>query len=827
MSARSFCSHATASLLLAAAAILAHPATAHAGFDECVTSASAFNAALKEADDDEVTIRVVQGTYSLTSFQQPRDGDRFNRNIHIIGGYAAYPCDTQGTVDPQYTVFDGTGAGGSGGIGISSSANVTIESVTLRNYPHGLNFYLYDAITDTTLTLNRVVLDHLCPSGDCGAGNNPFFVQHPDYLVLSQVIVANNPSGACAFNLRTSSLNEAQVVNSVFASNGGSGLCLVDGFGNTGWTLQAYNNLFWGNGGSDLYTRDSNDIHLVDNIYHTTNMSPAPATAASGTLDADPQFKDPAADNFSIHLASPAVNTGTANVPGILPALDISGFTRLIGSHPDRGAYETIMDDTLAITVNSTSGGNGTCPSAGNCTLRTAITNANSAGGFHHIYFDIPGTGCEQHIVALTSALPSITSTLTIDGYSQPGSAQNTSKFGTNAVICVGVEGGYAADYALQTSGSGVLTVDGIGFGSFNVAAIGLPSGDGNKIWGNQFGGSVGTTAIGNQPANIAISGSAQHATIGGYDVAQMNVIGSASGHGIELLGSGSHTVAGNLIGASRSGNSVNGNQTGIYIAAGNNSIFNNVISGNFEDGVLLDTSAATGNWIAQNRIGRKGGIVLCLPPAACNYALPNLRHGIRIQGGAHDNLMSNDTIAYNGVMGVSIGSGRGNNVAYASIFANAQYGIDLDGSGLNDDDGDPAALSLPNRGLNYPVLQNAYGSPHTAWLDGYLTTTNGSYTISIYASPSCDNTGYGEGQNYIALDSVTISNATPGFNGFAVFHIPFKSPSIDLTSHSISALATSSSGDVSEFSPCKAYNCDVIFRHGFDSAAGESCPAP
>lgn len=803
------------------------PRAAYAAFDECVESVSAFNAALKEADDDEVTIRVVQGTYALTSFQQPRDGDRFNRNIHIIGGYAAYPCDTQSNVDPQYTVFDGTGAGGNRGIGISSSANVTIESVTLRNFPHGLNFYLYDAITDTTLTLSRVVLDHLCPSGDCGAGNSPFFVQNPDYVVLSQVIVANNPSAGCAFYLRTSSLNEAQVVNSVFASNGGSGLCLVDGLGNTNWTLQAYNNIFWGNGGSDLYTRDSNDIHLVDNIYHTTSMSPAPATVASGTLDADPQFKDPAADNFSIHLASPAVNSGTVNVPGVLPAQDISGFTRLIGSHPDRGAYETIMDDTLAITVNTTAGGNGTCPSASNCTLRTAITNANVAGGYHHIYFDIPGSGCEQHIISLATPLPSISSTLIVDGYSQPGSAQNTAATGTNAVICVGVQGNFTADYALRTSGSSVLTVDGIGFGSFNVAAIELPSGSGNQLWGNQFGGSVGTTALGNQPVNIAVSSNAQNAKIGGSDRAQVNVIGAASSHGIELLGSGSHTVAGNLIGTSRNGNSSNPNTTGIYIESGKNHIYTNVISGNSEDGIRLNTSTANGNVIFDNRIGNKGGLVFCLPPASCNFSLPNLRHGIRIEGGAHDNLMAGNTIAYNGVMGVSIGSGRGNNVAYGAIYANAQYGIDLDGSGLNDNDADPSTLVLPNRGLNYPVLQSAYGGPHTAWLDGYLSTTDGTYTISVYASPSCDNTGYGEGQNFLATDTVTISNASPGFDGFATFHIPFSSPSISLTSHSISALATSSDGDTSEFSACRAYNCDVIFRHGFDSAAGESCPVP
>lgn len=52
--------------------------------------------------------------------------------------------------------------------------------------------------------------------------------------------------------------------------------------------------------------------------------------------------------------------------------------------------------------------------------------------------------------------------------------------------------------------------------------------------------------------------------------------------------------------------------------------------------------------------------------------------------------------------------------------------------------------------------------------------------------------------------------------------HIAF-SASLDLTGTSISATATSNTGDVSEFAACRAYNCDVIFRHDFDKATGES----
>lgn len=796
---------------------------AHATIDHCVSSASGFNSAIKDADDDETIVRVVQGTYALPAFQQARDAGGFNRNLTIIGGYTDDTCSER-TVDPQYTVIDGTGATDEGQI--ASSANITIESLTLRNYPHGLYFYLHNAITDTTLTLDRVVLEHECASGSCTPGTAPVFVQGLDYLVLSQVIVANNAYTGCAFYLRTSSLNEAQVVNSVFASNGGRGLCAVDGFGNTSWTLEAYNNIFWGNGGSDLYTRDSDDIHLLDNIVHATNMSPAPAAAPAGSLDQDPKFINPAADNFYISLVSPAVNSGSNTVPGVLPAQDIAGAPRLMGSRVDRGPYETIVDDTLDITVTTALDTPGTCPSSTNCSLRKAINMANSAGGWHHILFNIPGSGCEQHIITLGSPLPDVVSAIVIDGYSQSGSKQNTLAFGTNAVVCVGLYGSFTFDRALRAS-DGQLTLDGIGFGGFTVAAVELTGGFGHQIWGNQFGGSVGANAIGNQPVNIEVSGSAQISTIGGSDRSQVNLIGAAFDSGIVLGGNGGNKVYGNLIGTSATGNGANPNTTGLTISSAYNDVRYNVISGNSQDGILLTSTSATVNYIAQNRIGMKGGIVLCLPGTSCTFGLPNFRHGIRLENGAYANLMSYNTIAYNGAMGVSIGSGRGNNLAYDTIYANAQYGIDLDGSGLNDNDGDPATLSLPNRGLNFPVVQQAYGGPHSAWIDGYLATTNGTYAISVYASPSCDNTGYGEGQYFLGGGQVTISNASAGLNGFAPMHVQISAPSLDLTGKSISALATSNTGDVSEFAACRAYNCDVIFRHDFDKAAGEKCPTP
>ena len=61
---------------------------------------------------------------------------------------------------------------------------------------------------------------------------------------------------------------------------------------------------------------------------------------------------------------------------------------------------------------------------SGGGSLRDAILTANATLGADTIQFAIPGTGL--HTITLATLLPNITDTLTIDGYTQPGSSVNT-----------------------------------------------------------------------------------------------------------------------------------------------------------------------------------------------------------------------------------------------------------------------------------------------------------------------------------------------------------------------------------------------------------------
>jgi hypothetical protein len=71
--------------------------------------------------------------------------------------------------------------------------------------------------------------------------------------------------------------------------------------------------------------------------------------------------------------------------------------------------------------------GDGTCevtPGDNDCGLRAALEESNALGGTNSISFNIPGAGV--HTFTPSSEYPTVISTLTIDGSTQPGSSCNT-----------------------------------------------------------------------------------------------------------------------------------------------------------------------------------------------------------------------------------------------------------------------------------------------------------------------------------------------------------------------------------------------------------------
>jgi hypothetical protein len=110
-------------------------------------------------------------------------------------------------------------------------------------------------------------------------------------------------------------------------------------------------------------------------------------------------------------------------------------------------ATRTGGSDSVMVTTTADSG-------AGS--LRQAILDANSFRGVQTITFNITGTGVQT--IALTSALPTITDAVLIDGYTQPGASANTLAVGNNAVLLIQLSGnGAAFDGLTVTAANSVI----------------------------------------------------------------------------------------------------------------------------------------------------------------------------------------------------------------------------------------------------------------------------------------------------------------------------------------------------------------------------------
>src|SRR5712691_7904307 len=120
----------------------------------------------------------------------------------------------------------------------------------------------------------------------------------------------------------------------------------------------------------------------------------------------------------------------------------------------------------------------------GGGSLRQAILDANSMGG-GTINFNIPGGGV--HTISPMTVLPTITQTVTIDGYTQPGSSANTNPptMGINAVLLIELNGQFSgSNFGGLTVNAPNCTVRGLVINRFVGDGIRVCA-DGNVFEGN------------------------------------------------------------------------------------------------------------------------------------------------------------------------------------------------------------------------------------------------------------------------------------------------------------------------------------------------------
>ncbi|CAG0935903.1 hypothetical protein TFLX_04754 [Thermoflexales bacterium] len=212
--------------------------------------------------------------------------------------------------------------------------------------------------------------------------------------------------------------------------------------------------------------------------------------------------------------------------------------------------------------VNSSNDVNDGVCNGTHCSLREAISAANANPGADTIPFNISGAGV--HTIAPLTALPPLTDgNVTLDGYSQPGAAPTTNE--TPATILIEINGTNTTNQSGLYIASANNMIRGLAINRFDWDGISIISGTatGNVVTGNHLGiDASGMIDRGNGHSGVYVGLGATNNTIGGDEPAERNVLSGNEWAGVEVHGSGtmSNTVAGNYIGTRATGMAALGN---------------------------------------------------------------------------------------------------------------------------------------------------------------------------------------------------------------------------------------------------------------------------
>jgi parallel beta-helix repeat protein len=155
-------------------------------------------------------------------------------------------------------------------------------------------------------------------------------------LVANNITFGNGGSGIHAY-----SSNNIDIVHNVSYQDGQRAIYNDGGiYGNTTANVQILNNIIVGIAGKKVNINLSNTSHTVN--YNIFYLGLTPTVSGVNDLKAtNPLFVngsiDPAVADFRLSSTSPAVNSGT-----LFSAVttDFTGAARVVGTLPDRGAYE-------------------------------------------------------------------------------------------------------------------------------------------------------------------------------------------------------------------------------------------------------------------------------------------------------------------------------------------------------------------------------------------------------------------------------------------------------------------------------------------------------
>src|SRR5215471_12849041 len=413
--------------------------------------------------------------------------------------------------------------------------------------------------------------------------------------------------------------------------------------------------------------------------------------------------------------------------------------------------------------------------------LRQAILDANANSGMDTIAFNVTGAGCDgSGVCTITPAsdLPTITSPVLIDGYTQTGSSANTNAEGAlNTVIKIALirDGGTGFNFSTNSNGS---TLRGVAVSGGWDYAVSSAFADNNSVKGCFIGTNAAGTAI-VSPANIrgVDAQFSNNFIVGGPNPADRHLVSGDLQTGINVHGHSSNgLIQGNLVGTDISGAALLQTLVGVGIGLGDTTpdamVRDNVVGG-YSYGIYPQNTNDTDfqmtilhNWAGTDVTG--------------TVHLGNDQDGIFIGGkqiqvggvGAGEG----NVCAFNGGAGILVDYSiyslripiRGNSI-YGNATANganghSPLGLDLGNQGgvgqggfTPNDLGD--ADVGPNNLQNFPLVKSVVIGASTTTVHSFLNSTASTqFTIDYYSNDGCVGRpqDFLEGRTYLGSDTVT-----------------------------------------------------------------------
>jgi len=449
--------------------------------------------------------------------------------------------------------------------------------------------------------------------------------------------------------------------------------------------------------------------------------------------------------------------------------------------------------------------------------LAQAVADANAAAGADTIQFDVSGAGCDGSGVCTikVGGTLTLTSPVTIDGFTQSGAAPNTNGSGAlNAVLkvvlsaedVVGVVGFNVETGAAGSVIRGLVMRSGfqntVRVAAANVAIRGC-------FLGTDASGMTGAPNIG----DIFVSGfdGASAATLGGAGAAERNLIGGRTW--FDHVPDG--TIQGNLFGTNAAvtanlGAFPNDAMVINPAATGTTVIRGNVVAGGGIEGISVADGGGSPVFFYGNAVGTD-------PTGTVNFGNPT--SGIRLQSNANNVAIGGTGAGEGNVIAFNAGAGiffypfggisaQGCTIRGNSIHSNHQnpqfgemLGIDLGENqsplgGLTENDlGD--ADTGPNGLQNFPIITSAVPGGGSTTITGLLNSAaSTTYTLDFYSNPACVDRpqDFLEGRTYLGSTQVT----TDASGNAAINAIV---PVAIAAGEKVTATATDPDGSTSEFS--------------------------